>query len=355
MTAHPSGRPPVRILVAGAGLIGRAHIGRILADPDTGLAGIADPSAGARDHAAALGVPWFETLEQGLDGARPDGVILATPNQLHVAGGLAAIAAGVPVLVEKPIAETVAGAVELAEATERAGVPVLVGHHRRHSPIAARARAIVASGQLGRIVAVNGLSWLRKPDSGYFDGAGTWRREPGGGPILINLVHVVDDLRALCGDIVAVQAVASNATRGFAVEDTAAVLFTFASGALGTLALSDTAVGPWSWELTSGENKAYPATGEACYLIAGTEAALSVPRLELWRHEGAPHWFHPIAATRLVAPEADPLVLQLKHFTAVVRGEDKPLVDARSAARTLAATLAVSAAAASSGTVRPEL
>jgi len=191
----------------------------------------------------------------------------------------------------------------ICEAAEKADVPVLVGHHRRHGAIIAGAAEAIAAGAIGRIVAFSGLALFYKGDAegyDYYDVA--WRREPGGGPILINLVHVVDDLRALCGDIVAVQAVASNATRGFAVEDTAAVLFTFASGALGTLALSDTAVGPWSWELTSGENKAYPATGEACYLIAGTEAALSVPRLELWRHEGAPHWFHPIAATRLVAP-----------------------------------------------------
>jgi len=131
MTASPSGRPPVRILVAGAGLIGRAHIGRILADPDTVLAGIADPSPGARDHAAALGVPWFETLEQGLDGTRPDAVILATPNQLHVAGGLAFAAAGVPVLVDSQASlpsqfETLGARLDNAARLQRAGVQVAI-------------------------------------------------------------------------------------------------------------------------------------------------------------------------------------------------------------------------------------
>lgn len=259
-----------------------------------------------------------------------------------------------PVLVEKPIAETVAGAVELAEASERAGVPVLVGHHRRHSPIAARARAVVASGQLGRIVAVNGLSWLRKPDSGDSDGARAWRREPGGGPILINLVHVVDDLRALCGDIVAVpggrlQRHARFRGRGY--RRGAVHLRERRARHAGALRHRGRTV-----ELGTDLGREQGLSGDRRGLLPDrrTEAALSVPRLELWRHEGAPHWFHPIAATRLVAPEADPLVLQLKHFTAVVRGEDKPLVDARSAARTLAATLAVSAAAASGGTVRPD-
>ena len=94
----------------------------------------------------------------------------------------------------------------LVEAAEAAGVPILVGHHRRHSPLIQRARAIVASGRLGRITAVTGLCLYRKPDHGYFDGANAWRREPGGGVILINLVHVVDDLRNLCGEITEVQA-----------------------------------------------------------------------------------------------------------------------------------------------------
>ena len=40
---------------------------------------------------------------------------------------------------------------------------------------------------------------------------------------------------------------------------------------------------PWSWEMTSGENPAYPRQEENCYLIAGTEGALSIPKLELWR------------------------------------------------------------------------
>ena len=290
-------------------------------------------------------MPWFADLEEGLQQARPDGVVIATPNRLHVANGLTAVAAGVPMLMEKPIADDVAGAMRLVEAAEAAGVPILVGHHRRHSPLIQRARAIVASGRLGRITAVTGLCLYRKPDHGYFDGANAWRREPGGGVILINLVHVVDDLRNLCGEITEVQAATSSAARGFPVEDTAAILLRFASGALGTLAISDSAAAPWSWELTSGEDKAYPRTDEFCYLIAGTQGSLSVPRLDLWRHEGD-GWWTPIEAQRTVVPEQDPLTLQMRHFSAVIRGEVAPLLDGRGGARTLAATLAVTEAAA---------
>ncbi|MEV9174298.1 gfo/Idh/MocA family oxidoreductase, partial [Klebsiella pneumoniae] len=90
----------------------------------------------------------------------------------------------------------------------------------------------------------------------------------------------------LCGEIVAVQAMASSARRGFAVEDTAAVTLRFAAGALGTLGVSDVAAGPWSWELTSGENPFYPRQDGDCYLVAGRDGALAVPTLDLWRYDG---------------------------------------------------------------------
>jgi predicted dehydrogenase len=341
----------VRIAVVGAGLIGQAHMKRIVEEPEAELAAIVDPSARAREQADALGVPSFSDIETALQAAKPDGVVIATPNRLHVPGGLAAVRAGVPMLMEKPIAEDVASALELVSAAEEAGVPILVGHHRRHSPLIQRAKEIVASGRLGKVTAVNGLCWFLKPKA-YFEGQGSWRREPGGGIVLINLIHVIDDLRNVCGDIVAIQAAQSNAARGFPVEDTAAIIVHFAGGALGTLTISDSAAAPWSWELTSGENKAYPHTDQVCYLIAGTEGSLTVPRLELWRHEDDEAWWSPILAERRVVPEQDPLTLQMRHFCQVVRGEAKPLLDGRGGTRTLATTLAVKQAAATQGIVR---
>ena len=84
---------------------------------------------------------------------RPDGVILATPNRLHVEQGLECVAAGIPALIEKPVAHAYAEGLRLCEAAERAGVRLLVGHHRRHSPILHTAVEIVNSGVLGRLVA----------------------------------------------------------------------------------------------------------------------------------------------------------------------------------------------------------
>ncbi len=140
---------------------------------------------------------------------KPDGIILATPNQMHVDGGLECVAAGVPVIVEKPIGDNVTSATRLVEAGEMAGVPVLTGHHRNYSPIMAKAREIIQSGVLGTLVGVSGTALFYKPDD-YFDVGGGWRREPGGGPILLNLTHEVNNLLSLVGDIDTVMAVTSN-------------------------------------------------------------------------------------------------------------------------------------------------
>ncbi len=331
---------PLRIAVAGAGLIGRAHIDRIGAEPRATLAAIFDPSDAARALAESIGVPWHPTLD--LDAVRPDGVVIATPNALHAGQGLRAVTAGVPILMEKPIADTLAGAQALVHAAEAAGVPILVGHHRRHSPAAAAARALVQSGVLGRIVAVHGTCLFRKPAS-YFEGAGAWRAQTGGGLVLINLVHVLDDLRALCGEIATVQAMTGTHARGHATEDTAAILLRFESGALATLLASDAAVAPWSWEMTSGENAAYPQTDQNCYWVTGTAGSLAVPQMEWWRHEGD-GWMTGLGAARLPVPDGDPLTRQMAHFCDVIAGA-APVLDGAGGLRTLAAALAVLEAA----------
>jgi predicted dehydrogenase len=111
---------------------------------------------------------------------KPEGVVLATPNQMHVEQALQCIAAGVAVLVEKPIAHTLEEGKRLVEATERTNTKLLVGHHRPHSPILHKVIEIVQSGVLGRLVGVIGGAVFYKPDSeGYFDGPNAWRKEPG--------------------------------------------------------------------------------------------------------------------------------------------------------------------------------
>ena len=341
---------PVRLAVAGAGLIGLRHIEEIAASRDAELAGIVDPSPGAQEAAEKAGVPLYPSLGALFAVGRPDGVILATPNRLHVDGGLECVAAGVPVIVEKPIGDTVEGATRLVEAGEEAGVPVLTGHHRNYSPIMTRAREIVRSGRLGAIVAVAGTALFHKPDD-YFDVGGGWRRAAGGGPVLLNLVHDVNALQSLVGAIVQVQATTSNATRGFAVEDTAAMVFTFANGALGTFLLSDVAASPRSWEQTSRENASYASyDDEDCYHLAGTAGSLSVPTLRVRTYPGTRSWWEPFDVATEAVERTDPLANQIAHFAAVIRGDEPPICSGRDG---LASLKVVDAVLASARTGRP--
>lgn len=336
----------LRIAVAGAGYIGQAHMGVAQNSPACTLSAIVDPSPAAEAIAATAGVPLYKSLDELIAKDRPDGVVLATPNQLHVPHAEQCIDAGLPILLEKPIAPTCAEAERLVKIVDAKGAKVLIGHHRAHSPIMAKARQVVEQGALGRLVAVMGSATFFKPDHYFADAP--WRREPGAGPILLNMIHEVHNLRMLCGDIVAVQAFSSNAIRGFAVEDTVAINLRFANGALGTFMLSDTAACPRSWEQTSQENKAYPTyADEDCYVIAGTNGSLSVPtmRLKTYPRDEDRSWWKPFEVGEVGMVRDDPLRHQIEHFGAVIRGEALPLVSARDGLANLRITEAIVEAA----------
>ena len=348
----------VQIAVAGAGLIGRRHIELIQASSGARLAAVVDPSPESASWAAALGVPCFDSLDAlfaaRVDGrVRVDGIILATPNHLHVPGALLCAQQGVPALIEKPVADSLAAGQHLADALATSQVPMLVGHHRRHSSTLQAARDAIQRGDLGRVVTVMGSAQFYKPDS-YFE-QGAWRRQAGGGPILINLIHEMDNLRFLCGELDSVHAVASSAQRQFDVEDTAVMTLKFASGALGTFTLSDTVASPRSWEQTSGENTAYPRyASEDCYFVAGTQASLAVPTLRCWSYaqDGRePGWWTPFQETTLPLEAVDPLEAQLTHFCDVIAGRAAPIITVADALQSLRAVEAVRRSIATGQTV----
>lgn len=115
--------------------------------------------------------------------------------------------------------------------------------------------------------------------------------------------------------------------------------------------MSDSIAAPFSWELTAGENPAYPHTGESCYLIGGTHGSLTLPYLDLWQHGATRSWWEPIAKDRVPYEPEDPLALQVAQFAAVIRGKAAPLVSGREGLNTLKVIEAVKESAASGGTV----
>jgi len=332
------------IAVLGAGIIGRKHAETILRSPLWKLAAIAEPTDTGRQYAGSLGVSWHATAADLLNEIKPDAALIATPNETHREVTLACIDRGVPAIIEKPIAGSLEDAAAIVAASERAGVPVLVGHHRRYNPIIQCARAVIAEGRLGSLTNAAVLYTFYTPPQ-YFDVH--WRRQPGGGPVLINLIHEIDLIRHVCGEIESVQAFTSSATRGFEVEDTAAVLLRLASGALVTLSLSDTAVAPWSWDLASGESGLFPPQPKPVqtHFFCGTEGSLTLPTLEHWSYRSGQSWSLPISRETIAVERADPFAEQLNHFYRVLRYGEPARVPAAEGELTLRATLAVHEAA----------
>ncbi len=333
----------LRLVVIGAGLIGREHCTLIREHPGADLAGLADISPETGPYAKEIRAPYFSDFERMLDETNPDGAIVAVPNKLHVTAGRACLSRGIPCLVEKPIADTVQSARELVELSERSEIPILVGHHRRHSPDVREARRLVEAGALGELVAVNGMWLADKPDD-YFKVE--WRRSPGGGPILINLIHEIDCLRFIVGEIASVRAFTSNAARGFDVEDTVSIALRFENGVLGSFLMSDAVASPYTWEVTSGQALYFPYQPGDCYFFAGRNGSLAVPSMDLWRHDGVDMaWQDPLLRQRIELDGSRTYRNQIEHFLAVVSGGEIPIVTARDAMMTLAATLAVETAA----------
>jgi predicted dehydrogenase len=162
------------------------------------------------------------------------------------------------------------------------------------------------------------------------------------------MIHEVGSLRRMVGEITAVQAFTSNATRGFPVEDTVAINLRFANGALGTFLLCDTAGSAKSWEQTSQENKSYPTyPDEDCYTIIGTSGSLAVPtmRIKYYEKKEDRSWWRPFRTRVVEFTRKDPQAEQIEHFAAVIRGEAEPLVTAREGLQNLRVTDAIGEAA----------
>jgi predicted dehydrogenase len=346
---------PTHLALCGLGLIGKAHLRVIQNNPHSSLTSIVDPSDGAKQMAFELGVAHFDRLDLAISAGNLDGVILATPNSLHVTQAIECIKSKLPVLVEKPIADQVSQARELVQLSHASGVPVLVGHHRAHSSIMREAVSQVQSGALGRLVCFQGSATFYK-NKEYFE-QGPWRKQAGGGPLLINMIHEVHNMQMLCGRITSVQTTSSNFIRAHEVEDTVCMALSFESGALGTFMLSDCAASPLSWEHTSAENKAYPHSPLSnCYHLSGTQGTLSIPTMTVHKYPvGTPaSWFTPMQVESLAFDQLDPLEVQLAHFLEVIKHQTPPLVSAQNGLDNLIAVNAIIESAKTGQRVRIE-
>ena len=161
-------KKPVKIAIIGAGLIGHRHIQHVVDEPRCELTDVLTRTTTHKNLVERAGARHFTDLNEFLKHTTSEAVIVATPNDTHAPIGIKCAEKGLHLLVEKPIDADLKAAAKLVETADKAGVKVLIGHHRRHNPYVLKAKRIIDSGKLGQIVGVNALWTLLKPLP-YFD------------------------------------------------------------------------------------------------------------------------------------------------------------------------------------------
>ena len=340
LSGSPERGEITRLGIIGLGLIGRKHADIARQIDGCILVAVSDADRAAKKPAEELGAEFYTNYQEMIEREELDGVIIAVPNDLHAPVGMACARKGIHLFVEKPIASSIADADSLIETVRQHNVCLLVGHHRRFNPLVEATRKVVSGGQIGTLVGVTVLFTVLKPPD-YFQVA--WRKQKGGGPILINLIHEIDNLRYICGDITRVYAEISNGVRKLPVEDSASVSLRFDCGAVGTVLISDCVSSIWSYEANTGENPYYFHSSENCYYFFGTEASFVFPRLKkvYYPNPDKAGWQYPILAEEVEVVRADPLREQLKHFCKVVKGLESPRTTGEDAKKTLEVVLAI--------------
>ena len=310
----------------GCGLIGVRHVDAIIESERAYCAGVlATGNKNSKQFCEERGLEYV-TDQNRFFRKEFDGIIIASPNESHLRHLALCAYYDISVLIEKPVIAsnqsiTILDNINQDYLKNR----VLAGHHRHHHPYVSELKRLIEDGALGRIVAINGKAVFYKPES-YFR-AGEWRTQYGiGGVGLINLVHEVGLMRYLIGEVTDIKSFSSNLIRGHSAEETIALSISFENGALGTFIVSDTAASPYSWEMSVGENSAYPNYDYDCYEVMGTNGSIGFPSLKLANYSGERNWWSELNFHDVRKAPQDPFLRQFEHFCDVVEGSSLPLV-----------------------------
>ncbi|GIP24285.1 Gfo/Idh/MocA family protein [Paenibacillus sp. J22TS3] len=235
----------IRVAVIGCGAIAqRRHIPEYAANAQAELVAYADPRIErAREMAEIYGGKAYASYEELLANEKIDAVSICTPNYLHAPMAVAFAEAGVHVLVEKPMATTEEEGKQMIEAARKNGVYLMVGHNQRLMPPHVKAKEILDSGRLGKVLTFRTAFGHPGPEAWSVDGRDSWFFEKDQailGAMGDLGVHKSDFIRYLLNDEVAEVAafIGTLHKEDTAVDDNATCLLRMKSGAIGTLVAS---------------------------------------------------------------------------------------------------------------------
>ncbi len=299
----------LRIGLVGCGGIGGVHL-RSWAKVD-GAEVVAACDADA-SRAEATGAAAYTEFRNMLESAELDAVDICTPPSLHAEVARAAAERGMPVLCEKPLARDPHEARAMVEAAETAGTVLMTAFcHRFHPPIE-RVRELIRSGELGEV------RMFRNRFGGLLAGMEKkWfsnREVAGGGALMDTAIHSVDLFRFLVGEVRSARGAAHSFHPEItSVEDSAAMLLTAETGAIGVIEASW--VTPWSANVVE-------IYGEKAAAVVDYDTGVT-----RFRRAGDADW------TTVEVGSDDRFQAELRHFAAVVRGEEQPRVTGRDGLR----------------------
>jgi UDP-N-acetylglucosamine 3-dehydrogenase len=235
----------IKVAVIGCGSISKhRHIPEYASNSNVELVAFVDPIIERAEHYAQLhGGKAYSNYVEMLQAEKVDAVSVCTPNYLHAEISIAAANAGAHVLVEKPMATTAAESEAMIEAAKKNGVFLMVGHNQRLMPPHVKAKEILESGKLGKVLTFRTSFGHPGPEGWSVDGRESWffRKEEAIMGAMGDLgVHKSDLIRWLLADEVAQVAafVGTLHKEGTDVDDNATCLLRMKSGATGSLVAS---------------------------------------------------------------------------------------------------------------------
>jgi predicted dehydrogenase len=226
----------VRLGIIGLGLMGRAHASNLLSGKVPGLELTAVADTSPENLALVPGIPSFASLEAMAASGLIDAVLIATPHFQHTTLGIAALAAGLHVLVEKPVSVHKADAERLIAAHTRRDRVFAAMFNQRTDPYYLQLRELIRGGGLGEVRRVNWIitNWFRTE---HYYGSGSWRATwagEGGGILLNQCPHNLDLLQWLFGMPKSVRAFCNfGRYHDIEVEDDVTAYLEFPNGATG--------------------------------------------------------------------------------------------------------------------------
>jgi len=333
---------PLRVGLIGAGSISGAHMRAYTQFPQhVQLIAVADPhAAAARERALSVGIDTFFTDPYAmLQHADIDAVDICTPHDLHAPLAIAAAEAGKHILVEKPMACSLEECHAMIAAAERAGVTLMVAQHQRYVPSYAGVRHVIRSGELGAICAVRmdamqHMPAFATPSHWLYDGS-----RAGGGIIISVLVHRLDLVRYLVGEVKRVTAVCRTTRPEFinGAEDFAAAVLEFENRAIGELFATYSGFRmPWGEQfmIFGAEGTIHAVPPSAAYVgpafIASRER---VGEPDGWDAQFT--GFVPVPPHQGDLPTEDGFVNEILHFAACCQSGQEPLSSGRDNVNTM--------------------